>query len=538
MNRTGYALAAVVASTGPDPVGIVMPVVAQMTHSTDGERLRLVGRTRFEKPVVDHLRQVVLPGVDAVLEDLEIKPSCFTVGLIDTSGSVDAGVTITGHSADTAVFLAMLSVATGIPVAQDLLSTGHMATTAGDIVPVSHLAAKVSAASADPRVSTIACPSDAAAYAQWQLRPGDAEAGQRALRQARGQVRVERIEHAIQLVRIGFDAADIAQASLQQGFLDGEVGGDRRVGAIAAYLQQNNDSRYWCALRTSISGQDVARAHGLIRDRLTYTQAKGYRAGDGVQLQQLLAGLPPLALRAEHLFPLAEEDLVIGATANARAEDAQDVDLLRVAVLGQQILADQALPPDAALEYITQRLQETSLASRVDQHFLQARQTYRFAQIQVRDAGEFAQIICSYYTHVIGQCGAGQVEGRSGTMQQEAYEVVVAAFGGGGRAYDEAVQEARRCNTGGMPCVLDRMTQVLITRAQDAYAKQVFRDAIDPLDPVLRSQVLQALFDRMREVLPASLADQPAYLLEDRCEEVILAYVRACSRLSQALHTI
>ena len=158
---TGRAKTALVRNDGDADTAVISAVVARTRADQGDERIRFVGPGRFDPDTVERIREALLPIVDRILDVLDLPRHNFEISLMNVgaASSADIGIHVSGFSADVPVLLALLSAALQIPVPDDLASTGHIASSAGEITAVRAIPAKVAAAAADQTIQRFICPS-------------------------------------------------------------------------------------------------------------------------------------------------------------------------------------------------------------------------------------------------------------------------------------------------------------------------------------------------------------------------------------------
>ena len=133
---------------------VISTIRARVIRGNAQTPLRFSGPVAFDAQTAEHIRTVVLPLAGEILSSLGVPMPSFeaSVANVGAASSQDIGMRVTGFSADTSIFLALLSSALRLPVPKDIVATGHIGSAAGDVRMVRSLRAKVEAASADQDV--------------------------------------------------------------------------------------------------------------------------------------------------------------------------------------------------------------------------------------------------------------------------------------------------------------------------------------------------------------------------------------------------
>ena len=162
----GRAKTVLVYGEGELATALVSTVIARLCSDSHGERLRFTGPVTFGSGLVSHCAQSIVPAVDAIIGHVAVPRgtrhgTCFDVSVVNVGATSadDLGLEVSGYSADAPIALAILSSVLNIPVPQDLVATGHLASPDGDIRPVGSIPEKLAAAARDPGMRMFVCPS-------------------------------------------------------------------------------------------------------------------------------------------------------------------------------------------------------------------------------------------------------------------------------------------------------------------------------------------------------------------------------------------
>ena len=129
------------------PVAVVSTVHARLLPCRTRRRLVVSGPVSFTTNTKRHLEDTVIPVIDRITDALEHPARSFDLSVVNLSVAAvrDLGVQVEGFSLDVAAALAMLSTSLRLPVRQDTVITGHLASVDGDIRPVRSLPEKLAA---------------------------------------------------------------------------------------------------------------------------------------------------------------------------------------------------------------------------------------------------------------------------------------------------------------------------------------------------------------------------------------------------------
>ena len=143
---------------GDDQHAVISAIIVRRV--TQKRRLCFSGKVEFSRSVKNHIKKVILPIIDSILRRLGLPKKNFEISAVNlgAASALDIGVTVSGFSTDVPLFIAMLSQALQIPVSEDFVSTGHIASVEGDISAVRGISAKEKAAQNDDSVKHFLCP--------------------------------------------------------------------------------------------------------------------------------------------------------------------------------------------------------------------------------------------------------------------------------------------------------------------------------------------------------------------------------------------
>jgi hypothetical protein len=142
---------------------VITSVVVRATEADRSPRVCFIGPGAFSDSSAQHIMDVVVPIVDRILEGLRFPRRGFDVSLVNLGATAIAeiGLKASGFSADVPAFLALLSAGLSMSLPQDMVATGHVASTDGDIASVRAIPAKLAAAQADPTIRRFVYPATA-----------------------------------------------------------------------------------------------------------------------------------------------------------------------------------------------------------------------------------------------------------------------------------------------------------------------------------------------------------------------------------------
>jgi hypothetical protein len=181
-----------------------------------------------------------------------------------------------------------------VPVVQaaDVVSTGHVASSDGDIASVRAIPEKLAAAIAEGTIRRFILPSYKCDRSLETLTPSELQRMETAIVKAADHLRVTPVRDLAELVPAVFDDEAVVLASLRQGFFAGapDAGAARdAVRRTVRFLAEGNQARFWNALeRRLIAGQSEA-AYELLGAWVSFHMGRQqYPADFGHKLLQLV----------------------------------------------------------------------------------------------------------------------------------------------------------------------------------------------------------------------------------------------------------
>jgi len=352
---TGRARTALTFGQGDKAKGVISSVVAHTCDRMDGERVGFVGTVTLKDSTVAHVRDVLVPIVDSILLSLGLAKKSFEISIVNPGAASvsDLGVEISGLSADVPLFLALLSAALNMPIPDDIVTSGHIASSDGDISAVKAMPAKISATLDDKSFHTFIHPVLNKDCSLAVLSPAETEKAQVAVINAKGRLKMTAVGDIADLIQAVFTDEAIVMASLQEGFFAvncSKRGGSSPITRSVHLLTENNESRFWDVLERYFLAGESQGAKSLLLARSRFSiRSETYPRGFGRKLIQLLRSLPPATRKLKIDFPLLATLECVALTQFATESDTDDIRLLYEAAEGKAIWTEPAAIKGAKL---------------------------------------------------------------------------------------------------------------------------------------------------------------------------------------------
>jgi hypothetical protein len=531
---------------------VITAVVATL-RSGDSYDVSFGGEAAIQEATKQHIRRIVLPVLGRILSGLGVSLPALELTFLNlnATSAKDLPISISGHSADLSVLLAMISTALDIPIPQDVVATGALASVDGDVVLVSGLPEKLEATVAGGDIRLLLYPDLDSDASLKVLAPSERRAVEDALATTSYSIRTAPVPAVDELLRRVLAEDDIALSSLSHGYFEtpSAVRDHRNPTERAVqYLATDNDKRFWTALQQAVFAGNTDRVRELVAAYVRFWTARGkYPSGFGLKLAQLMQSLPPAARAScvpPRLIPLKDYAPLIQYAGENDADD--------VAALSDILSRGSATPardrPQEISEGIPERANSDvsglarlvsmtnpdAVAAAIGNSINLARQTYVSDCLTVESHETFLAIVRAFYLHI--QRHRGMV-----SLSVDAYSVAPDADSLLERAYSrtggikEAYAEARYGTHGGMRQVLDAMTRQYLAEEEQKYFDMVFHETVDLLDSSGKVALIGELMPQLAPFLPEDLQTAAPETFLNNIEPLVRAYVDSLSRIVNGL---
>ena len=520
-------------------------------------RLRVNGPVWLARPVRRHIQQVALPMVNRIAHGLgvhgihRLELSFANPGAASVQ---DLPTEVSGYSADVPAWLVMLSATLRLPLPEDVLCTGHIASSDGTIAAVRSLPAKLEAAVAGGQVRRFIYPALDDDRSLDVLSPAERDAAEAALAHWAREIDLMPVRDVHELVDATFDDRELATAALCCGYFGRRPNGLTRapIDRVTAHLLKDADERFWHAVETALftlNKDEQYTAHRLLRlYAIHHRRWRRYPTGFGERLAELLRSLPPVDRRLHVRFPLLTMHQLMRLGQFAHGPSAErDLQALLDAASGrlfeQETKAADASPPtpppatDEAVDHLLNEMRADAMAERFGRRLDAARSSYRFSGVTVDTYEAFLDSVQAFYRHLVRRSRVAPAGMGTEGLEAEAIHQLDEAFTdrGGVRA---AWAEARRATHGGMRLIFDRLTDNLKEQLRLRHARHTLAQAIDPLQPQEKVALIESLLKRLRPHLSEDLRDQPAEAFMAGYERIAHAYVQVSDQLTETFRAI
>ncbi len=547
----GRTKTVIVHEKGDNAVGIISEIVTRVSSKDAGDRLVFRGPVYFNDRGLRHLRSVIIPLVDRIMESLDVPRENYEISVVNLGATASAGkgIEISGFSADLPVLLALLSSSLQVGLRQDVVSTGHVASLDGDIAPVRGISAKIDAILASSNITAFVLPDLEKDRSLEVLTPVEYEAAKESLLCHKTDIKIHIIGGVHDAIRIFMTDESIVLGSLRVGFFDTKIAVTDSEGPVSrsvVLLAKGNEERFWDVLEHSLLNHSTVKARLLLQTYVDYhMRSQRYPENFGEQLFRLVISLPPSTRRLDDLFPLLSMDSCINLSQHAKKGDHDDVRQLYKAAFGEGFGKPPSPSDETAnssesnrendlIEKILAELSEENLTEKIGKRLDEARGSYIMDTVTVKNSFEFNDAITAFYAHMFRHTSSPGGHAKKDALSANAIKLVEKAFKKKG-GYKAALSEGKDGTNGGMRLVFDVMTEYLKQEEKGKYITMVFKVTIDPFDWDAKVRFMEAFMERIGPELPADLRDLPAKKLADNWETIIRHYAELKAKVSDLL---
>jgi len=547
----GRAKTVLVSDEGP---ATITTIIAHTTDNKNPEKINFTGPVIFDNEVKNHINETIIPIVENIIKLLEIlSPPSFELSCVNigATSSSDIGITVKGFSADLSIFIALLSAGLSLPIPQDIVLTGHIASPKGDISQVKHLTEKAEAALIDKTISGFIYPNLDLDSSLKTLKPKEYQQSEAAIRSCRGKIKSHKVNNILDVLEKILNPENIVLSSLEKGFFETKILEKEKnlIGWIATFLSHSNTSRFWKALELNLMAGNINKCHTLIKVFSDYyIERKKYPCSFGEKLHKIVLSLPLYIKRTPKLFPLLPKDRFIKLIQNVSEKDHNDFTFLDNALYGetstQSRLSDSNDNKKSVinnttdkLNYILKQINPDLIRSTITQVYDEARASFILNKVTVETHEEFLDYLTAFYAHIYRYTNKIDQPIDKNALDSESLNIFNKTFNDKTK-YNEALAESKNGTKGGMRYIFDIITEYLKQVAAEKHIIKIFRETIDPLEYQNRVTIIKEILYREKGNLPKELSSQPPEKYAVDYEDIIKAYAQSKTNLISILRRL
>jgi len=535
--------------------GVLSTVTVRAQSARKGRPLVFKGPVKFAASTVSHITEVILPIVDRILHGLAVARRAFEISVANLGAAAchGLGMEVSGLSGDLPLVLAMLSAALEMPIRDDFVATGHIASAHGDIVAVRGIPAKLEAAIADRSVRRFLHGDLDKDRSLEILSPRERDAAVTATMKACNVVNAKAVHGIDELIAEAFTEEAIVVASLENGYFHEAGKTDRAGNPVAraiALLSERNDQRFWRLLQRDYSAGECERGARLLQTYAASFLRRGqYPSGFGARLLRLVCTLPPAIRRSKLEYPLLDLGRCVELVRLARPDDFTDVPVLFDAVRGKvpgddRWLTEEKMSPPSTgtdcqlFDALTAEIREAALVRQFDLPIDSARASFPLASSTVRSYDEFREIVEAFFVHI--ECYQNPEVAVLSDLQQarkDALRLLARAFGNDG-GIRGAHARARTGVDGGIRSVLDAMTERYKAEQRAQHIEVFLETAVKGMDPADQVRFARGAMERLGPMLPAELREEPPERFAHHIDQIARVYAQSVGSVEHLLRTM
>lgn len=545
----GRATTVLVFDADKKPFAITTDLIARRIDGRDGD-IAFAGPVRFHSDSEHRIRTIVFPLVLEVAERLGLHTPAVELSGVNLSAAScrEVGVEIQGSSGDCAAFLVLLSLVTSVPVRQDIVVSGQIASVSGDIRVVRNTVEKLLAAEADPRCSTFIYPEvDSDTSLRWISRKERevirAEAAYR-----RRRVLSVSVADISDLVKVAFDEGDLLRGALVSGvFWNSSPDADQSspVSRTVELLGQSMSDRLYEELEKLLHAGHVECARSLLGQWATrHIEIGDYPCGAGRKLMQMLWSLPP-RVRASIQGPLITSHLCIELGHLSAGDEMEDAAALISAMSSPSCQADTLPSLDdacgprndqhhqiAGLNDLLDAIRPTVIAREVGLPIDSARGSFMLSKAIADTKQEALHTVEAFYLHLLRHTGSVGAEVERQHVAHEAMDLFARVFAREG-GVTAGYEEARTGSNGGLRHVLDRMTDGYKHEQRERRIAYIVEQAVGTLEWDERVAFVEAFIREYPHAVPPELAGSPPERFASDTALILRTFVESTERVRE-----
>jgi len=545
----GRANTVLVFGSGENAKALISAIIAKSLPETNTNRIEFKGPAQFSDKTKAHILETIVPLTHNLFSSLGLETTAFELSVINLEAAAvnDVGLTISGFSADVPVFLSILSAALGCEVPEHFVSTGHIASSDGDIRMVKHIPEKLTAAVLSKKTSCFIYPVLDQDRSLETLSPDEYDHTVTAVAKHKTAIQVLAVKNAYDLIIQAFTEYQVLMAGLVKGFWNRDVSSANDLSNTAktvCHFSNNSYKRSWKVLEELLL-QGKADAACRFFSALTsfYISRKTYPLNIGSSLFQLLSSLPPEKQRLTKHNQLISIDTCIKLSRFADEHQHNDVLLLYKAISADTVKNIPSTHQDfdtvssqgsSILTEIISEINTDFLACNINQPIDAARSTYILHSVITASYDSFIDIITSFYIHLVRHTKTIIEPVDITAASAEALELLEKTFSGKG-GIRTAFSEARDAINGGLRLILDSLTDQFKREQQEMHINRVLKLALDPLDWDTKVQIIKDLLEKLKHVFPQDLLDVEPEKYADHYETIVRTYVNSCNQLKSVI---
>ena len=548
MNDTG------IKHTARTPIAIVserfggsdafITYVVVKSIGTEGvARVNFKGVSVFTEDVQRHIKDTIVPIVDDIVDGLAVNRACYDISISNLpTASVNNGhIRVEGFSADLPVFTAMLAAAMDMPLTDNILTTGHIGSCCGEIMPVKALESKLHSAINDSSIQKFIYPD----YKRNIF--SEYHDIRRILADAVTSIKMSSVSSIYDCIEQAFEPHQIVLSALRKGYFERishNCNSDNSVVKIISYLSDNNLQRFWNEVRTLLMTKRTDLAKELFAEFCRYyISRQKYSGNAGSKLSMMTAAVPRHIRGDDKFYPLCDIDLCIKMGQYADRKDHHDFVKYLNCITGtiQIDQADIGTPPfraasvnfqNTAFDEVLNKLNQKSLATKIDIPIDSAQGSFVPGKAVVNSYEEFLEITTNFVVHFrchVDKADLGSLDVNA--CRNDALDIIEKAFkdqGGCQAAYMRASEGI----DSGIRGVFNKMVDQYKFEQKTKYANRILKETVDIMSWDERVDFMRTALTKVGNLLPTELRNQPPERFAREFEVITKAIIKSLDKVN------
>jgi len=553
--ETGRANTVLVFDQGDNVTAAVSTVIAKTIKKNAGEEIIFRGPARFTERTEKHILEVIMPVADTIFKALGLSNKDFEISIVnlEEASVKDIGLQISGFSADVPILLAILSAGLGMEVSENLISTGHIASTDGDIRMVKDIQKKLAAACANGSIQRFVYPAINQDEIFNGLSPAEKENVSGAFSKYKGNVKTAAIRDISELIQTVFSEEQVVLASLKHGFFKTcthYASRGTHLGKAVNFFTENNSKRFWAVLEEKLLRALSESARELMQAFAAFhIKQNTYPEKAGSKLLQLVYSIPPETRSLKIDFPILTISECIKLSQFARESDQEDVLLLyrasfekenrqrKMPSISKGLNEENDIDSGSSkLESILSEINTDALSQTIGQPIDSARAAYIMDSVVAESNTAFNDTITAFYIHLLRHTRNVLEPIDLNAAGAEAFALLERTFQkkGGVRT---ALAEAISATNGGLRRILDDITAQFKHEQLEMHVNRVLKLVLDPLDWQGKVELIRAILKRLEHQLPQDILSQPPEQYAAHYDVIVRAYINSMDQIKSIIRS-
>ncbi|MBK8945375.1 MAG: hypothetical protein IPM32_08910 [Ignavibacteriae bacterium] len=526
---------------------IITSIITGIIETNLSERIKFTGLVEFDPKIQNHIIQIIIPHLDDILQKFGIEKQTYSLSVknISATSSSDTEFAINGYSADTPIFLALLSASLKLKIDNQTVITGHISSEKGDISQVKGLAEKLETVVFENKYKNFIYPAMDGDNSLKILKPKEYDTSNSKLRKERTNINLIEVKNTFELIQKAVATESIVNSSLDMNYFEKQkITGEGYSDQIFNYLVEENNKRFWKVIEELMLTKKINQVHHLINKYIDYfINNKKYPNNFGVQLNNIIRSLPLSTKKMAKLFPIVPKSKYLELIQYADENEYEDITKFHEIAFYDKIKTNSLVNnldenwtkekrEKQIIDYILEKINpyniDTNLLSKIDE----ARAKYTLDKNQVETYEELIETISSFYLFILKETNNSNMNIDEEKLQIEALNLFRKTYKYK-HEYQQAIVNALNGFEGGIRTILDDITKYIKTDTKENYVNAVINE-IDPTNYEIKKSLIQEIMSREK----GDLKIDKELLISDKYIDDYIEIIRTYSQSKEQLNKI